>query len=132
MSRTTFILTLCYMVTSCASPPESPQQKCNGLISTYRLALERAFEVELNSLRSPDALRRDWYQSLKNVGVTTYDSNGHPRDPAVVVGDTLVKLTKVQDADDRRRLEYALFGTAMPLEARRDFETYCVAVKNQP
>jgi hypothetical protein len=74
-------------------------------------------------------LERVWYKALVALHVATQNIQGHLRDPADVVNDVFSKLIQVEDGDDRRRMEYTLLGGAMPLEARRQFEEYCVAAK---
>jgi hypothetical protein len=110
-----------------ASDPAVRQRTCKALIASYQSALERSFEVESNSLHSPDDLRRDWYKALVSVHVSTRDVDGRYRDPTDVVQEVVANLAKVTNGDDRHRLEYVLLGSAMPLEARREFEKVCVA-----
>jgi hypothetical protein len=69
----------------------------------------------------------EWHGALKSLEVATSDPSGHPRNPSSVLQSTIDQLVEVQNAADRMRLEYLLFGSRMSLEERRRFDAYCIA-----
>jgi hypothetical protein len=124
-------LAFCFAVLIACEDPRNPterrRERCNALISGYRPALERVFEAEMHAYRSimPDP-SSDWFKAMVAISASAEDSDGRLRDPAEVVLDAVRHLAHMKDGDERRQLEYILLGTAMPLEARKEFEEYCV------
>jgi hypothetical protein len=121
--------------TSCGSP-ENPEvrratellekpQRCKSLIARHELALARVFEIEMHS----SDLQSDWYKTAVAIHTRIFDIEGHLRDPSEVVHDVLSTMAQEGDGDERRRQEYVLLGAAMPLEARREFEAFCVVAE---
>lgn len=99
------------------------RQLCSLLIAGHRSNLESMFEAELYA----GTFQTDeWHDTLKNLGVATSDSSGHPRNPSSVLQSTFDKLVEVKNAADRMRMEYVLLGGRMSLEERRRFDAYCV------
>ena len=99
------------------------RQLCSSLIAGHRSNLESMFEAELYA----GTFQTDeWHDTLKNLGVATSDSSGHPRNPSSVLQSTFDKLVQVKNAADRMRLEYLLLGSRMSLEERSRFDAYCV------
>jgi hypothetical protein len=102
------------------------QERCKALVNGYHLALERVFEVEMRSLHSPPYSGGEWYKAAMAIGMDLFDLRGRDRDPDELVNQAVSRLVQVKDEDDRRRLEYSLLGSVMPLEARREFEVTCI------
>jgi hypothetical protein len=68
----------------------------------------------------------DWFKAMVAIGTSAQDARGELRDPADVVREVIQRLAEVKDADTRRHLEYTLLGMTMPLDARKEFEEYCI------
>ena len=97
------------------------QQLCEWMINAHRMALESVFESELYAISYLD----NWHGALKGLDVATSDREGRPLRSSVVLQMTIDSLTKVENAAERERLEYVLFGSALSLADRRQFDTYC-------
>jgi hypothetical protein len=114
------------------SPAEQKGEGCGAFLSRYEPALERMFEVEMHAYHStmpdPDS---DWFKAMVAIGTSAQNARGELRDPADVVREVIQRLAQVKDADSRRHLEYTLLGMAMPLDARKEYEEYCV-VASEP
>ena len=98
-------------------------QLCSSFITSHRSMLEAMFEGELYSVIDQD----EWHEALKSLKVAISDPSSGTRDPASVLQSAIDKLLQVKNAADRRRLEYLIFGSRMPLEERKQFDDYCVA-----
>jgi hypothetical protein len=103
---------------------QQDQQLCGLLIASHRSSLESMFEIELYAVAYDTD---DWHIALKSLNVPTRDSSGHPRNPSAILQSTIARLVQVENAADRMRLEYLLFGNRMSLDERRRFDVYCVA-----
>jgi hypothetical protein len=93
------------------------------MISAHRTALESLFESNLFGVSYPGK----WPGALKILGVTTTDLGGYPLKPTLVLQSTIVNLVRVRNDAERERLEYVLFGDALSLPDRRQFDSYCSA-----
>ena len=127
----------CLLACVSCGPPETPesraaaallekQQACDALIAQYRPSLERTFESEL---RAPGAGDDTWFSAMQKIKANVLNKQGKMNDPSPVVTEAVLKLLSVANKDERTELEYIILGAAMPLEARRSFESYCVAPK---
>jgi len=91
------------------------------MINAHRMALESVFESELYAVSYPD----NWHGALKGLNVATTDIGGHPLKSSVVLESTIDSVVHVKNPADRERLEYVLFGSALSLADRRQFDAYC-------
>jgi hypothetical protein len=120
-----FASVLPMLLVSCGSrpidPQESKQASCDLLLSRYRPAVAAVFEIEMRQRGYSE-----WDRSLKELGVSPLNADGNVGDPQSVANSVLGRLTGITDANKRNDLEYTLLSGAMPLDARRAFEQYCV------
>ena len=97
------------------------QQLCEWMINAHRTSLESAFESELYAVSYPD----NWHGALKGLNISTTDLEGHPLRSSLVLESTIHSVVNVKNPADRERLEYVLFGSALSLADRRQFDGYC-------
>src|SRR5579864_409592 len=97
------------------------QQLCEWMINAHRMALESVFESELYAIGYPD----NWHGALKALDIATTDLGGYPLRSSLVLQSTIDSIVHVKNTADRERLEYVLFGSALSLADRRQFDGYC-------
>ena len=97
------------------------RQLCEWMIDGHRIALESVFESEVYAVSYSDR----WHEALKSLNVATTDLAGNPIRPGLVLQSAIDRLAHVRNMADRQRLEYFLFGNALSLSDRMQFDTYC-------
>ena len=91
------------------------------MINSHRIVLESLFESNLFGISCPSK----WHSALKGLDVSTTDLGGYPIKPSSVLESTIDSIVRVRNAAERERLEYVLFGNALPLSDRKQFDAYC-------
>ena len=107
--------------------------QCEAIIVAYRPALESVFEVELHAIKESAGYKTEWQRAYEKLPIPLLGSHGDYIDPETAVKqvvkalrDSARDIRRYIAASERRDLEYTLLGGAMPLEARRKFDQYCV------
>jgi len=97
---------------------EDQQKQCNTLITVYHPALDATFEVEMRSGDFHD----EWHRAVEEIGANIRTTTGLLKDPTDAVDSVLSAL----EHKGNPQSDYVLLGAAMPLEARRQFEAFCI------
>ncbi len=85
--------------------------------------MEAVIEVELHNADRYS----DFNRALEALNVFTIGFNGERKDPGEVLQSIIEKISQMKDGARRRAMEYTLLSAGMDLDARRQFEEYCVA-----